>query len=63
MIHMSKQQRTQIQKQKRKMIFQMKWGVSKYRQDKRTGPTTVHPRSKYTSHLMEEETKRIRGTN
>jgi len=62
MLHMSKQQRTAIQKQKRKMIFQMKWGVSRYRQDKRTGPTTVHPRSTYTSHLMEEETKRIRGT-
>ncbi|TRZ38550.1 hypothetical protein CEQ21_24515 [Niallia circulans] len=63
MLHKSKQQRNQIQKQKRKMIFQLKWGVSKYRQDKRTGPTTVHPRSKYTSHLMEEETKRIRGTD
>lgn len=55
-------QRVQIQKQKRKLIFQMKWGVSKHRQDKRTGPTTVHPRSKYTSYLMEEEAKRIRGT-
>jgi len=62
---MSKQQKNQIQKQKQKqkMIFQVKWKVSKYRQDKRTGPTTVYPRSKYTSHLMEEETKRIRGTN
>ena len=51
----------QIQKEKRKMIFQIEWGVNKHRQDKRTGPTTVHPRDKYTSYLMKEESKRING--
>ena len=56
-------ERVDLQKKKRKMIFRIEWGVNPYRQDKRTGPITVHPRDKYTSTLMEEETKRIRGTD
>jgi len=55
-------ERTKIQKQKRKMIFQMKWGVNKYRSDKRTGPITVHLRDPYTSYLMKEESKRINSS-
>jgi tartrate dehydratase beta subunit/fumarate hydratase class I family protein len=51
----------QLQKEKRKMIFQIGWSVNKYRQDKRTGPTTIHKRDKYTSYLMKEESKRING--
>lgn len=58
-MHQSKQQRNEIQKQKRRMIFQIKWGVSRYRQDKRTGPIQVHRRDPYIQYLMDEESKRI----
>ena len=59
----NQKEKVELQRKKRKMIFRIEWGVNPYRQDKRTGPITVHPRDKYTSQLMEEESKRIRGTD
>ena len=43
--------------QTRKMTFKLKWKVSKYRKDKRTGVISPIPRSKYGQMLYEEADK------
>jgi len=47
--------------EKEKMKYVIKWVVSPYRKDKRTGAINPVPMSSYARYLRDQEIKRIRG--
>lgn len=49
------------QKQKRKMIFKIHWGVNPHRKDKRTGVINPGPRDPYTTYAFNEIERQFRN--